>query len=59
MNLVEVDYEMLPTVLSWRDAMAEGATLLHDDMTTYFRQERFAPRRRYRRQEQRGRPHPA
>ena len=42
LNLVEVDYEMLPTVLSWRDAMAEGATLLHDDMTTYFRQERFA-----------------
>ncbi len=42
LNLVEVDYEVLPTVLSWRDAMAEGATLIHDDMTTYFRQERFA-----------------
>ena len=40
--LVEVDYEVLPTVLTWREAMAEDATLIHDDMTTYFRQERFA-----------------
>ena len=40
--LVDVDYEVLPTVLTWREAMADDATLLHDDMTTYFRQERFA-----------------
>ena len=40
MQLVEVDYEVLPTVLTWRDAMAEDAPLLHDDMTTYFRMER-------------------
>ena len=39
---VEVDYEVLPTVLTWREAMADNATLLHDDMTTYFRMERFA-----------------
>ena len=42
LKLVEVDYEVLPTVLTWRDAMAEGAPLLHEDMTTYFRMERFA-----------------
>ena len=42
LNLVEVDYEVLPTVLTWREAMADDATLLHDDMTTYFRMERFA-----------------
>ena len=47
LKLVEVDYEVLPTVLTWREAMAldadgNTATLLHDDMTTYFRVERFA-----------------
>ena len=42
LELVEVDYEVLPTVLTWREAMAENPTLLHDDMTTYFRVERFA-----------------
>ena len=47
LQLVEVDYEALPTVLTWREAMAldadgNTATLLHDDMTTYFRVERFA-----------------
>ena len=42
LQLVDVDYEVLPTVLTWRDAMAPDATLLHDDMTTYFRVERFA-----------------
>ena len=42
LHLVDVDYEILPTVLTWRDAMAPDATLLHDDMTTYFRVERFA-----------------
>ena len=42
LKLVTVDYEVLPTVLTWREAMADDATLLHDDMTTYFRVERFA-----------------
>ena len=42
LKLVAVDYEVLPTVLTWRDAMADNAPLLHDDMTTYFRVERFA-----------------
>ena len=42
LQLVDVDYEVLPTVLTWRDAMAPDATLLHDDMTTYFKVERFA-----------------
>ena len=42
LQLVAVDYEVLPTVLTWRDAMAPDAALLHDDMTTYFRVERFA-----------------
>ncbi len=42
LDLVEVDYEVLPTVLTWREAMADDATLLHDDMTTFFRMERFA-----------------
>ena len=42
LQLVAVDYEVLPTVLTWREAMADDATLLHDDMTTYFRLERFA-----------------
>ena len=42
LKLVNVDYEVLPTVLTWRDAMADNAPLLHDDMTTYFRVERFA-----------------
>ena len=40
--LVEVDYEVLPTVLTWREAMVDNAPLLHDDMTTYFRMERFS-----------------
>ena len=42
LQLVAVDYEVLPTVLTWREAMAPDAALLHDDMTTYFRVERFA-----------------
>jgi xanthine dehydrogenase molybdenum-binding subunit len=33
-GLIEVEYEVLPTVLSWRDAMKEGATLLHEELTT-------------------------
>ena len=42
LGLIEVDYEVLPAVLTVHDAMREDAPLLHDDMTTRFRVERFA-----------------
>ena len=42
-ELIEVKYEVLPTVLTWRDALKEDAPLLHDQMTTRFRVERFGP----------------
>ena len=42
LGLIEVDYEVLPTVLTLDDAMKEDAPLLHQDMTTRFRVERFA-----------------
>jgi len=35
-DLIEVDYEVLPTVLGWREAMKEGATLLHENLTEKF-----------------------
>ncbi len=41
-QLIEVDYEVLPTVLTVHDALKEDAPLLHEDMTTRFRVERFA-----------------
>ncbi len=40
-GLIEVDYEVLPTVLTLHDALKEDAPVLHDDMTTYFKLERF------------------
>ena len=43
LDLIEVDYEVLPVVLNLHEAMKEGAVLLHDDMTTRFRVERFGP----------------
>jgi CO/xanthine dehydrogenase Mo-binding subunit len=42
LSLIEVDYEVLPAVLTLHDALKEDAPLLHDDMTTRFRVERFA-----------------
>ena len=36
LNLIKVDYEVLPTVLGWREAMKEGVTLLHDNLTEKF-----------------------
>src|SRR5215510_13294663 len=42
LTLIEVDYEMLPTVLTLHDAMQPEAPLLHEEMTTRFRVERFA-----------------
>jgi xanthine dehydrogenase molybdenum-binding subunit len=40
LSLIEVDYEILPTVLGWCDAMKEDAPLLHENMTTRFRVDR-------------------
>ncbi len=33
-GLIEVDYEVLPPVITVEDAMADGAPLLHDDLKT-------------------------
>ena len=42
LQLIEVDYEVLPMVLTLQDAMKEGAPLLHDRrLTTQSLQERF------------------
>ncbi|MHB8574576.1 MAG: xanthine dehydrogenase family protein molybdopterin-binding subunit, partial [Dehalococcoidia bacterium] len=41
-DLIEVEYEILPVVLTARDAMADGAPLLHDEMTTRSLAERFS-----------------
>ena len=41
LDLIEVDYEVLPTVLTLHDALKEDAPVLHDDLTTMFRVERF------------------
>ncbi len=40
-NLLEVDYEVLPSALTLQDAMKPDAPLLYDEMTTRFRIERF------------------
>ena len=40
-KLIEVDYEVLPTVLTLHDALKEDAPLLHENMTTMFKVERF------------------
>jgi len=42
LKLIDVDYEVLPTVLTVQDALKADAPLLHEDMTTRFRVERFA-----------------
>src|ERR671922_325310 len=42
LKLIEVDYELLPVVLTLHDAMQPEAPLLHEEMTTRFRVERFA-----------------
>ena len=42
LKLIEVDYELLPVVLTLHDAMQPDAPLLHEEMTTRFRVERFA-----------------
>jgi CO/xanthine dehydrogenase Mo-binding subunit len=40
--LIEVDYEVLTTVLTLHDALKENAPVLHDNLTTMFRVERSA-----------------
>ena len=42
LEAIEIDYEVLKPVLSLEEAMKEGAPLLHDNLTTYFKLERFA-----------------
>jgi CO/xanthine dehydrogenase Mo-binding subunit len=42
LKLIEVDYDILPTVLTLHDALQPHAPLLHEGMTTRFRVERFA-----------------
>ena len=39
-KLIQVDYEVLPTVLTLHDALKDDAPLLHENMTTRFRAER-------------------
>ena len=39
--LIEIDYEVLKPVLSLQEAMKAGAPLLHGNLTTYFKLERF------------------
>ena len=40
-NLIEVDYEVLPVVLTLHDALKKDAPLLHENMTTRFKVDRF------------------
>ena len=42
LEAIEIDYEVLEPVLSLKEAMKEDAPLLHDNLTTYFKLERFA-----------------
>jgi len=41
LDLIQVDYEVLPALFNVREAMKEDAPLLHDNLTTMFRVERF------------------
>ncbi len=40
--LIDVDYEVLEPVLSLEDAMRPGAPVIHENLTTHFKLERFA-----------------
>ncbi len=42
LGLIEVNYEVLKPVLSVQEAMKPDAPVLYDDLTTYFKIERFA-----------------
>ena len=41
LGLIEIDYEVLEPVLSTQDAMREDAPVIHDNLTTHFKLERF------------------
>ena len=43
LDLIEVDYEVLPVVLDLHDALKEDSPLLHEEMTTRFRIDRAGP----------------
>ena len=42
LDLIEVDYEVLPPLLSVQEAMKDDAPVIHEDMTTYFKLDRMA-----------------
>ena len=42
LDLIEVDYEVLQPLLTLHDALKEDAPLIHENMTTRFRVERFS-----------------
>ena len=42
LDLIEVDYEVLPPLLSIQEAMKDDAPVIHEDMTTYFKLDRMA-----------------
>lgn len=42
LELIEIDYEVLKPVLTLDEAMKEDAPLLHQNLTTYFKIDRFA-----------------
>ncbi|HIN25395.1 MAG TPA: xanthine dehydrogenase family protein molybdopterin-binding subunit [Dehalococcoidia bacterium] len=42
LELIEIDYEVLNPVLTLDEAMKEDAPLLHENLTTYFKIDRFA-----------------
>ena len=41
LGLIEIDYEVLEPVLSLQHAMREDAPVIHDNLTTHFKLERF------------------
>ena len=42
LELIEIDYEVLKPVLSLDEAMKDDAPLLHENLTTYFKLDRFS-----------------
>ena len=42
LELIDIDYEVLEPVLSLEDAMRPDAPIIHETLSTHFKQERFA-----------------
>ena len=42
LGLIDIDYEVLEPVLSLEDAMRPEAPIIHETLSTHFKQERFA-----------------